>query len=463
MELTRSSPSNALYWFNLGNVEFNLGDFRSALASHEEVARLMSPLSLASQFIQAKCHRKLFEFEKAANLLLKFKGAPLSDEMQSEIGEELATLENEVIEKGLQFYKEGDYQEAIDYLEIAEKMGGEEQLTMVKALALFNLQRKEEAVELLTKVATRSVTPSTKQGAGFLLEGMEFADRKKPYWIFLDLSSGYNSNVNQDGRSRTKIQTGVIDLYTGGGYEFPRRGNFFSKAGVALFLEEVPSHSSSRLLIDNIYFQEQYYDSDWLVRVSPYFQHQLLDTYTLLFKVGATLKVQREWNDLSVGLNFDLGKNFGIESYNYLSGGYKGVRPTIGVDLDSLHAEFFYRYTLEETGDLVRGGSLLPLANHSHGPGSTLHWEISPAWDITFSIGYYWKIFKTLALPDVAERKDTTIESFLKISRKMNSSLGLFAQFGFLRNRSTLGAGSVHDRNFDRYVTLFGASWDILK
>ena len=67
--LTKTHPTRALYWFNLANSNYMLGDYEEALEAYRKVIALESPLALSARLYIGKTYRKSEAYASAVREL----------------------------------------------------------------------------------------------------------------------------------------------------------------------------------------------------------------------------------------------------------------------------------------------------------------------------------------------------------------------------------------------------------
>ena len=114
----------------------------------------------------------------------------------------------------------------------------------------------------------------------------------------------------------------------------------------------------------------------------------------------------------------------------------------------------------EDIGDLLLSTGTLPLAQLSLGPRLQLSWSFTESWSLWADTSYLFRDYENPAQPDDLSRDDKQWNLSFRLSRRLDSGLGLFLSSSVVVNDSTLGPGSVRDRNYTAFIISGGLSWD---
>ena len=104
---------------------------------------------------------------------------------------------------------------------------------------------------------------------------------------------------------------------------------------------------------------------------------------------------------------------------------------------------------------------MLPLAQISLGPRLHLSWSLSRLWSLQATTSYLFRNYENPAQPGNQSRRDRQWSLNLRLSRRIHSGLGVFVSSLVTVNESTLGSGSVIDRNYTQFIISGGLSWDL--
>ena len=114
IEMDQSRP---IYWFNLGNAEFMLENYRSAIRAYYKVTELKGNLDLAARLYIAKSYRKAGKFEKAGVFIRQIVNADFPPAMQIEVDSEMEIVQEELLKEGIEKYRKENYSEALRVFE----------------------------------------------------------------------------------------------------------------------------------------------------------------------------------------------------------------------------------------------------------------------------------------------------------------------------------------------------------
>ena len=468
--LVQAHPTRALYWFNLANSDYMLRDYAKALGAYRKVIALRSPLALPARLYVAKAYRKSGEHPSAVRELKRLDVEGLPPGIAAEMRSEIDALQAELLEVGIELYRARRYPESLRQFDLALELGPDAETEMMKGLALLRLgepgQAKKEFSAILEDPYRPDLSPKLREDSQHFLRQIEKGDwpRELPYWLFVDVAGEYDSNVFGDAEGDPSLSEPLISVDLGAGYRHTSLDPLLFRISYYFSWNEVIDDSSLRFLRNSIYGQMAWDQHGWLLEIRPGFRHEILGTDSFLAKPGIGAVVQKRLSRHRVGLRYDYTRNFAPSStYDYLEG--------------DVHAgSLYWRYARsrwlvevaatafrEGIGDLLLSTGTLPLAQLSLGPRLHLSWSFAEAWSLQAATSYLFRDYENRAQPDNLSREDHQWNLSLRLSRRIRSGLGVFLSSSVVVNDSTLGSGSVRDRDYTQFIISGGLSWDAFR
>jgi len=338
---------------------------------------------------------------------------------------------------------------------------------MMKGLALLRLgepgKAKREFSAILEAPYRPELSPELREDSQHFLRQIEQGDWPKelPYWLFLDVAGEYDSNIFGDAEGDPSLSEPVISVDLGAGYHHTELDPLFFRISYYFSWNEVIGESSLRFLRNSIYGQVAWDEHDWLLEVRPGFRYEILGTESFLAKPGIGTTVQKRFWRHRVGLRYDYTRNVSpSSSYSYLEGNVHAGSLYWGYGRSRWLLEVAATAFREEIGDLLLSTGTLPLAQLSLGPRLQLSWSFAESWSVEATTSYLFRDYDNPAQPGDVSRDDRQWNLSLRISRRLHSGLGLFLASSVVVNDSTLGSGSVRDRNYTEFIVSGGLSWD---
>ena len=175
--------------------------------------------------------------------------------------------------------------------------------------------------------------------------------------------------------------------------------------------------------------------------------------------------VQRQLSSHRIGARYDYTRNLSSSSaYDYLEGDIHVGSVYWRYERPRWFAEVSAMVFKEGIGDLVLPTEepleVLPMAQISLGPRLHLSWSFSRSWSLQAITSYLFRDYENRAQPGDESRRDRQWDLSLRLSRRIYSGLGVFVSSLVTVNDSTLGAGSVIDRNYTQFIISGGLSWN---
>jgi tetratricopeptide (TPR) repeat protein len=471
--LTEAHPTRALYWFNLANSDYMLEDHAGALRGYQKVIALRSPLSPAARLYAARAYRKTGEHTSAVRELNLLQGARLPPEMTAALHSEIDALQAVLLEAGIDLYRSQRYRGALQTFSLALEMTADAEIELMKGLALLRLDEPDEAKKAFDSVLEETVPSDAstrlREDSQHFLRQIEKGDwpTVRPYWLFADLAGEYDSNIFGSGAHEPSLSEPVISVDLGAGYRNTAFDPLLLQISYYFSWDEVIDEPSLRFLQNSIYGHMTWDSGGWLLEIRPGFRHQILGTDSFLAKPGIGAVVQRRLSRHRIGARYDYTRNFSpSRTYDYLEGGIHIGSVYWRYERPRWLAEVSAMVFKEGIGDLVLSTEVplevLPLAQVSLGPRLYLSWSSGRLWSLQAITSYLFRNYEDRAQPGDESRRDRQWNLNLRLSRRIHSGLGVFVSSIVTVNDSTLGAGSVRDRNYTQFIISGGLFWDFL-
>ncbi len=472
--LVSKNPRNALYWFNLGNSNFQLGNFNEAQNNYERVIVLKSPLTPFAKFYLAKTLVKMNRLQEARDILEDLIDSKQSEKKQAphlysqvenflddlDLSPKESSKRNFLVE-GINLYHEGKYPEAQAKFDQSLSKEGEDSRTyMMKGLSYLKTNNPRKAKEEFNEVLATAPSGDLRDRAQDLLEQIREGlwQKEAPYFAYLESDVGYNNNIVNTGKSEPSLSDSVYHLFFSSGYTFAQKENLSARINYKLFWEYFPTYPSETLLNHTLQVLFTYQENDWLLQGAPRYSLQYLGGNPFLTSPAMYLRAQKRWNDFETGTSFDFAINKSSDSpnFDYLNGKSETMKVYLGYSGVRVYTNAFYFYEIEDSGDLVLTRGLVPLAYDGYGPGIIFMWSPADLWEFTFNGTSKTKNFKNPI------RKDTELLLYGKLAYLLKPSLSAFLSLENISNNSTMGPTSAEDKNFNKSIVLLGLAWDIL-
>jgi len=472
--LTQQNAADPTYWFNLGNAEFMLEHYQNAISAYEQVITLKSPLEPASRLYISKSYRKLNNLEKAFENFKPFLGTPYAPDLKADVDEEALKLKTGFLEQALNLFTAKNYDRAIAPLQKSVVLGDEPEAQLLLGTSYFYTNKITEAQAALSHALQLKPDQTTRETIEYFLEQIHESlqegnwSTKNAGWLFLDLSSGRNTNLFDAGNSVSPTFGTLVNVSVGGGYVFFQGKPFFIRLSYLGNWNETIDLASNRGTSQSITSSFTYQKSQFLFQVSPTLQYQTygqnLDAY--LMQPGATIRMEKRWGAPGLGMSYQFLKSGSLNSaYPYLSG---------NLQTEKLYYNYFGSNTLStlsligmqnQTGDdVLNGGGILPIAYNAYGLGFDWFWFMSSRWSLTFSPTLLYKTFPTNPNPDNGySRTDYNASAQSKLSFWICPPLRIYLSGSYTYNSSSLGATDIEDMNFSEAVVTGGFTWNIIQ
>lgn len=469
LDLTALDFNNSIFWFNLGNAQFELEEYNEALLSYQKVNQLQSPLSPAATLYQAKCYLKLKKLTLAKQQLLRLQEQELTPSLKEQVQLELnAVVSAESgLDEAFSLYQDKNYAGAEAKTKfILKKKSIAEGYNL---LGLINLKTGQlpEARKNFEKTIKLSTDENVKITAQKLIEEIDQGiwNGTLPYWLFLDIGYGTNSNVfqaNADTTAGSKSSPNT-EISAGAGYRFFSYNSFAVSAKYSLLWDEYANYSTEKFISHSVNIPFSYSGPHFSFLLEPGFKYLTLANLPFLSKSVLKTKLTYRQKPFEGGIGFE--KNY-IKSENlnfdYLAGDSSTIKVFLNQSIGNHIFGISYLTIASNTSDLQLTAGVLPIAYFGQGLG--LNWDWFPATDWSFknTVSMLQKIYFNNSTPNNLERKDNQLSISSKLGYFVNRQLQIYVSAYSLSNTSTFGATAISNKNYSQMVLLLGFSWDIL-
>jgi hypothetical protein len=391
--------------------------------------------------------------------------------MTAALRSETDVLQAALLEVGIELYRAQRYREALQKFSLALEMASDAEIELMKGLALLRLDEPGKAKRAFDSVLEETVPSDAstrlREDSQHFLRQIEKGDwpTVRPYWLFLDLAGGYDSNLFGGSTHEPSLSEPLVSVDLGAGYRNTALDPLLLQVSYYLSWDEVIDEPSLRFLQNSIYGHMTWDSGDWLLEIRPGFRHQILGTDSFLAKPGIGAVVQRRLSRHRIGARYDYTRNLSpSRSYDYLEGDIHIGSVYWRYERSTWLAEISAMVFKEGIGELVLSTEdpleVLPLAQVSLGPRLYVSWSSGRLWSLQAITSYLFRNYENRAQPGNESRRDRQWNLNLRLSRRIYSGLGVFVSSIVTVNDSTLGAGSVRDRNYTQLIISGGLSWD---
>lgn len=463
--LVRREPNNALYWFNLGTSQFMLREFSRAEKSFARVEALGSKLTPAARLYRGKALLARGDWAAARPLFQQVADdSKVPEGLRDQARHELlagggADAADPQAEEALKLYRRGKFKGALSAID--RRKSNDDYTLMLKALILIKLEREDEAQEILLKVERSAQTNSEIRELTANLIDRSRRDYGRPYWLFLETASGFDSNI----RSSSEPSAGVPLLASvGTGLRLRAEDLWQWNLGYSGRLRESTGHPSLRILAHEaqVSYGRALGTDLWMFTL--FAQHESWANRPTRLAKGGRMRLRGGHQSWEFGTDVEFSRDEAINNdYDYLSGTTTQARFYAGQVVFPLYGQVFIDFEREAIGDQhLSTGEVIPAASSGWGPGARLLWRIGATWNLDLSVTYFRREFKTTAQPGDKGRRDHEFSYGGRVTNEFGGGLTGYLALASITNRSTLGVDDVVDENYARTQILLGVIWDAL-
>jgi tetratricopeptide (TPR) repeat protein len=470
MNLTRLSPENGVYWFNLGNSHYMLGDFAEAAAAYDKTIEIKSELAKPAALFKAKSLRKLGAYDEARSALAGIDLATLPERLRAgfaaearKIDEEAAAQEDARIQgEAWEFYKQEKYLEALD--KIKETKNYSADTYFFETLVLIKLESFEAAKEAYGAGARMALNDDDRDTARELSELLaQQRERRKKYSLSTDTYFGHSSNIYSEPRGDDPNQSYRYGISATGILRNKLTRTWDWNARYSVAYSEITQDTTLSAMHQTLFFPIEFSGAELLFRVGPQVEHESWGGKSAVTKVGLRLKAAYSSERLDVGLEGDWAEqNPQSSQLGYLDGPAHHARIYFGWLFDRLYAQVsFLRYE-EEGGSLITATGTLPLAHRGQGAEVQLDWNILKKrliWSHVFS--YTGKKYSGLAQPGDIRRSDYLMSVLSKLTLTVSNRDTFYLGGEWVQNDSTLSDPASFDKDYRTFLWSVGWTWEL--
>jgi tetratricopeptide (TPR) repeat protein len=467
VQLLKTHPNSALYWFNLGNCAFMAKNFSKAVQYYQKVISLGGNLTPAAKLYQAKTYQALGKTEKASEILENLSKERLPAALAKQVDDDRSTLQvqSDAEEKALTAYQQNRHSEAERMLasQSEEKLSASGRLLL--GLTYIRLNKTNEADRTLNRLlALPSLSPEDRLTAQDLLKRVRRKELENtPYWAYADISHGFSNNIYLDPKSGSPAKSSVSKAALGAGYHFHQGEKWSEKLSYSLFYEFPHQAPELKTLTHTVQAPVILKTPDVDASLVPYIQQQSWDEVTVSRKLGLTSRNTYTNDQYEVGLDLDYASQSAVDSsYSYLNGSGQSVKPYVGWWSPDVYTQLYFLKGSDGTQDLAyTDGSLLPMRHSYQGFGGRLLWRASLPLTLAFDLSQMKRTYGTPSLPTNTARVDTETALGFKVAYTLSPGLLTYLLAESSSNSSTLTAADVRDKNYEALFWSLGLSWEV--
>ncbi len=469
--LVKKNPQKGLYWFNLANSHFMSGQFRKALDSYQRVIALKSNLTPAAQLYIIKSYRMMGLYREANNFIQN-NNFDFTKTLLIEYNEERSKLQDIALDKAAKFYEQSDYDKTKTELNIAIELNPQSEnannAKMLMAICDVKINNIKDASKEFQQISKSNSSSELKSEAKLL--DLMFREKRveSHYWLSLEISAGYDSNLYYDPPTVSKIPTAVGYANINAGYDLFHNENHKINLGAQIGFDYY-LYDQYQNQVRNTGFLHYIFDNYlWWIKAGPFTEYYLFGGTPYLFKPGADISVARKLKNSEAGISLVYNQKIAQRfQYSYLDGEY-------------FESKLFYSYFStkqesttpfliagqESAGELLYVGANIPFSNTFYGGGLTYYF-IKPmgllnAIEFTTNIKYLLKEFTPVSQPGSITRKDRILSVSFLTAYTMNKQFKIFINPAYVKNISTMGTASIVDKNFNQTTIIGGIAWEMM-
>ncbi len=446
--LVKQNPSKPLYWFNLGNAYFMMGDHGRSITAYLKVEELGSTLAPAATLYRAKALTARGEADAARLVLRSLVARPnlppaIAEEASRNLMSDSAA--SDATTEALSYYRAGRFARALRVLNKIKNPDENQQL--LKALTLIKLDREDRAHDILKNL---EANPEMRGLVGTLLDRIRDG-YSKPYWLFVEGAGGFDSGFIAFGDA-------------GGGIRLWTENLWYFNSGYAIRLRETPADPEDRTLSHEIRGNLGRELGSDLFLVSPFYVQESWDGTAARSIVGAAVKARAGQPRMEWSAEAEFSQDSALnQDYDYV----EGMRQRYAVSFSRLVSSSFLRvqlfYERADIGDQNLGsGLILPAAYRGWGPTLKLLWRLHNGFVAEASALYMYRYYPTTTSPNSLRRLDQQWTIGARVARVFSNRLSAYVSWTQDKNTSTLDASTVNNENFNRTQVLAGVIWDVL-
>ncbi len=467
-ELVKRHPKNNVYWFNLANSYFMLGQYRNAVVCYNHVIRSKDGLKIASQWYRARAFYKLGDRKKALSELryiLRHEAPPpavrlgVEEDLRTQFGGGVIERAHSAGETRLEFealklYQRHEFRQAlaaVDRIKYPSKHD-----LILKSLILKKMNRLSESRRILKSI--------NSQEAKNLLDEVEMAQTsRRKFWGYINASLGQESNVYQVPAFQSPTSRTISDDFWGLGGELKSWGKRYLLLNYYGNLYDVFSISALQIISHRLWLSYGFKKSGWNMQIGPYYELDDWGGQSAYDVFGIKYKTFRYKNHFQWGATADFGSQSASQArYSYMSGAVTSLRFYAGYIKNSIFAQVYLLGEHDGIGDIkFTNGDVLPEGQNNYGIGGWGIIRINNKWMAIGRIQVINRNFIDHAVPNKV-RADSEAKYEVRAIRTFTNRFSGYLSLSETDNSSTLGSNDVVDLNYTDQIFLLGVSWSNL-
>lgn len=464
-QLIKKNPEKSIYWFNFSNNLFMLGRYKAALKYYDKVISLNTKFVDAAKLYKIKTIMAMGLLSEAEVLIQKYL-AELPKPTQIfllKAEQDRVAYVRVVSQKILESYKAENYNQVQNLAQQLEPNTISYEAKILQILSLYKLEKYNEAraQALLVKKYFHLNENKKDMVNELLLKTAVKISKEKEINYFAKFESGYSDNIFIDGESVESLTSAIVRAEAYASYLVYESQFWNLKLGYNLFYEYPLEAKELQTLYHNFDLNWMYEQKSFSFNVKPQFQIQNWNNKNEIQKASLEVTADKAQGSTSYGLSLvGSAKKALTASYDYLSGTDYTLSPFVGLLTESAYSEVYLMLGKDGVGDIhYADGSSLPLANNFYGMGVKLNYEVEEQHVFLAQISYINRNFENKAQPSQEKRIDQQIGASLQYAYNFLPSLKFNVTLENVRNKSTLGATEVRDKNYNANYYSIGITW----
>ncbi len=454
--LYEEDPNNPVYSYNLGNILYELKNYKGAVKYYIRAIKLGGPLSLISRINLSKTYSEVGENERALIVLDELLTMKLPDSLYYSMLDEIdrhANKEDSYFRRGKRAFNLQQYKQAFTYFKLALIITPSSLNYFMAGYSKLKLGKRDEAKEYFQKIKDDKVYADAMK----LLGEKEEIDEStlKRLALYFDFQQANNDNPNTEAESATPEADTEIIASLGASYSYVMTDNTIMKLSFDGYLDKFRSDGSTKSTGKTISLPIEIYQKNYNMTLTPkyefteYGSEPYVNNSIIYFAHNYYL----DGGQLSLTYTYTGYKARDDENYEYLNGyGYfltyaytkNFGKRDLTIELQRQEEE------LADTDDTI--GS-------KHGTGISLY-SYQPIWGDSFtfspSITYFYAKYDPDS--DGFEQVDKTLTISVTLNLTLSSSWGIYLSSQYIKNDSNL-SDSDDDNNYTQIVNGLGVSW----
>lgn len=461
-KLVSKYPKKALYWFNLGNVQYMMKDFSGAEFCFGKVESLGSPLAPAATYYRSKAIHEMGQTERAKALLISLlKSTTLPPGLRKAAISDLTDFQmdgsdNDQHQKILELYRAGKYRAAL----IAMRGTNDPELLSLKALILIKLNREELAYNYIKQLQSRGGGEAIDEVTDTLLERVREA-YSKPKWLYLEMSGGHDSNLSRSLAPSPGPKI-MVDLGAGGRI-WSNDELYMVNMGYIGQLKEALQNKDFRALSNELFIGVGRELGPELFMLTPFVKTEAWADKTIYQSSGSRLIIRSGSDGSEYGLSANVSWDNAVsQGYDYLEGTSLQTKLFWGSISYPYHAQAYVYFEKQAVGDReVLSGETIPMSYSGYGLGTRVVARMKWHWMLEGIVAYIGRNYQGKTSVSNQSRQDKNLNVALTLSRRFHKNLFLYTTMTADTNQSTLNLKDDTDQNYKAWQWFIGGVWEV--